>query len=65
MLVARVNYSHQKRLKDLERQRKQEEKRQRRLNKDTAPGDTHAEPSPDTPLVDTDEPQAGREEQAL
>lgn len=63
--MARVNYSHQKRLKDLERQRKQEEKRQRRLNKDTATGDTPAEPSPDTPLVDTDEPQAAGEEQGL
>jgi hypothetical protein len=32
--VVRVNYQRDKRLKDLERQRKQEEKRQRRLSKD-------------------------------
>lgn len=36
-LVARVNYPQQKRLKDLERQRKQEEKRNRRLNRENRP----------------------------
>jgi len=59
--VVRVNYQRDKRLKDLERQRKQEEKRQRRLTKDReeAPaeggvegsepegGDTTGAPGPD------------------
>jgi len=35
--LARVNYQREKRLKDLDRQRKQEEKRSRRLNKDGTP----------------------------
>ncbi|MBP1626270.1 MAG: hypothetical protein H6Q00_745 [Holophagaceae bacterium] len=35
--MARVNYQREKRLKDLERQRKQEEKRNRKLNKDGTP----------------------------
>lgn len=48
MLVARVNYSQQKRLKDLERQRKQEEKRQRRHHREAA-----SEPQADAPEADT------------
>ena len=32
--MARVNYQRDKRLKDIARQRKQEEKRQKKLNKD-------------------------------
>ena len=35
--MARVNYQRDKRLKDLDRQRKQEEKRTKRLQKDLAP----------------------------
>jgi hypothetical protein len=39
--VARVNYQRDKRQKDLARQRKQEEKRQRKLQKDVdSPGET-------------------------
>lgn len=34
-----MNYQREKRLKDLERQRKQEEKRNRKLHKDDAPED--------------------------
>lgn len=34
--MARVNYQREKRLKDLERQRKQEEKRNKKFNKDQA-----------------------------
>ena len=36
--MARVNYQREKRLKDLDRQRKQEEKRTRKLQKDLEPG---------------------------
>jgi len=35
--MARVNYQREKRLKDLDRQRKQEEKRTRKLQKDLDP----------------------------
>jgi len=42
--VARVNYQREKRLKDLDRQRKQEEKRNRKLQKDSG-----AQPSEDDP----------------
>lgn len=35
--MARVNYQREKRLKDLERQRKQEEKRNRKLQKAQEP----------------------------
>jgi len=35
--VARVNYQREKRLKDLDRQKKQEEKRTRKLQKDLDP----------------------------
>jgi len=50
--LARPNYSHEKRLKDLARQKKQEEKRLRRQNKlgskpDEAPPD--APPAPPAP----------------
>jgi hypothetical protein len=38
--VARVNYQRDKRLKDLDRQRKQEEKRNRKLHKDASPQTT-------------------------
>ena len=37
--MARVNYQREKRLKDLDRQKKQEEKRNRRLLKGETPGD--------------------------
>ena len=43
--MARVNYQRDKRLKDLDRQRKQEEKRTRKLQKDLA-GETPAEGTP-------------------
>lgn len=46
--MARVNYSQQKRLKDLERQRKQEEKRQRRHHRETP-----SEPEGGAPEADT------------
>ena len=36
--MARVNYQRDKRLKDLDRQRKQEEKRAKKLQKDLNPG---------------------------
>ena len=35
--MARVNYQRDKRLKDLDRQRKQEEKRTKKLQKDLVP----------------------------
>ena len=43
--MARVNYQRDKRLKDLDRQRKQEEKRTKKLQKDLA-GETPAETNP-------------------
>lgn len=43
--MARVNYQREKRLKDLERQRKQEEKRARKLQKNAEP-----ETTPDAPV---------------
>lgn len=43
--VARVNYAREKRLKDLDRQRKQEEKRRRKLEKGQA--GSEAAPSED------------------
>ena len=52
--MARVNYQRDKRLKDLDRQRKQEEKRTRRLQKDLA-GDPAAETAP---LIEGEEPAA-------
>lgn len=38
--MARVNYAREKRLKDLDRQRKQEEKRRRKLEKGQAGTET-------------------------
>ena len=37
--MVRINYQREKRRKDLDRQRKQEEKLARKLSKDTAPAD--------------------------
>jgi len=45
-----VNYQREKRLKDLERQRKQEEKRNRKLHKDGAPDGPEEKDTP--PLSD-------------
>jgi len=52
--MARVNYQREKRLKDLDRQRKQEEKRQRKLQKDADPAqeEPQEEGGPE-PLGDT------------
>ena len=48
--MARVNYQREKRLKDLDRQRKQEEKRARKFSKDLAPaGDGLAPGTPEPP----------------
>ncbi len=52
--MARVNYQRDKRLRDLDRQRKQEEKRTRKLNKDLVP----AAPGEENPLA----PVEGQEE---
>jgi len=55
--VARVNYQREKRLKDLDRQAKQEEKRARKLQKDLpgapAPADADTQPAEgqDTPAL--------------
>ena len=48
--LVRVNYQREKRLKDLERQRKQEEKRNRKLHKDGAPDGPEEKDTP--PLSD-------------
>jgi hypothetical protein len=45
VLMARVNYQRDKRLKDLDRQRKQEEKRNKKLLKDLNP-EANAEGAP-------------------
>ena len=45
--MARVNYQREKRLKDLERQRKQEEKRNKKLQKGQAPSGGEVELGPD------------------
>ena len=50
--MARVNYQREKRLKDLDRQRKQEEKRTRKLQKDLEPG---LAPEDQTPVEGQDE----------
>ena len=51
--MVRVNYQRDKRLRDLERQRKQEEKRSKKLQKDLAPADPQEgetlEPAPEGP----------------
>lgn len=44
--MARVNYQREKRLKDLERQRKQEEKRARKLQKNAGPDAAVEEAAP-------------------
>lgn len=41
--MARVNYQRDKRLKDLDRQRKQEEKRNKKILKDLAPASPEGE----------------------
>jgi len=51
--VARVNYQRDKRQKDLARQRKQEEKRQRKLQKDLDP---NAPVDPEEGSVGDEEP---------
>ncbi|MBI4912681.1 MAG: hypothetical protein HY823_08080 [Acidobacteria bacterium] len=43
--MARVNYARDKRLRDLERQRKQEEKRQRKLHKESGEASSATETS--------------------
>ncbi|MGI8821377.1 MAG: hypothetical protein ACR2ID_11005 [Chthoniobacterales bacterium] len=43
--MARVNYSGEKRRKELEKQKKKEEKRQRKLAQHAAPQDGDAEPA--------------------
>lgn len=56
--MARVNYQRDKRLKDLDRQRKQEEKRNRKILKDLAPA-AEAEPvAGQDPAPQQDEPEA-------
>lgn len=53
--MARINYQRDKRQKDLARQKKQEEKRQRKLQKDQGPDavDAAAEgSSPEEPAAD-------------
>jgi len=58
--MARVNYQRDKRLKDIARQRKQEEKRQKKLNKDpetegaapeTGEAATEVEQPPESPAI--------------
>jgi hypothetical protein len=49
VLLPKRNYGYEKRQKELNRQRKQEEKRQRRLDRTEAPADD----------VKVDEPQPG------
>jgi hypothetical protein len=42
--MVKINYQREKRRKDLDRQRKQEEKRARKLNKDAVPDTTGVVP---------------------
>ncbi|BDU77379.1 hypothetical protein [Mesoterricola sediminis] len=49
--MARPNYQREKRLKDLARQQKQEDKRARRHQKD---GQTEPEPTAPAPVEETD-----------
>lgn len=56
--MARVNYQREKRLKDLERQRKQEEKRARKLQKNTGPEAAADETAPEGEAAPSVEPEA-------
>lgn len=56
--MARVNYQREKRLKDLERQRKQEEKRARKLQKIAEPETAAGETAPEGEAPPSAEPEA-------
>jgi hypothetical protein len=57
--MARVNYQRDKRLKDLDRQRKQEEKRNKRILKDLTPGAPEGENPAETQTAPAEgEPEA-------
>ena len=55
--MARVNYQRDKRLKDLDRQRKQEEKRNKKLQKDLAPAAPEELPEGQEAPLEQDAPE--------
>jgi hypothetical protein len=56
MNVAKPNYSFQKRQRELAKKHKKEEKAQRKLDKNPAPGDATAESPEVSAPVDKDKP---------